>query len=278
MRKIITASLWVVALVLAAGFHFPLKALGALGAIMTALTLPDVSNSLIDVVAAHPSLTTDALPLLLVAAVLASMALTFVWPHAVADLLHKPRIKCTFDPNLRACFLQTTATSYIAVVGPGITSSVDYTLASSPAYTSSDISKGFQDGPFRSEERKYARIQVESGGQYDVENCSASLVSINLSGDTFVYNDGPIALTIAPAERQNAEFKNISPGRPEYIDVFYVTKQDWDRVKTDTSLDQLQCRFCSGQPPSAQSHWAQPRNQKNDNAMISIICARSSSA
>jgi hypothetical protein len=209
--------------------------LDVLGRGMTALSLTDQYNDLIDWIAAHPGLAVDMGPWLLIVAGIGSLCLIHIWPHAARDLLRRKRIKCVFDPKIRGCLLATQATLRLEEMFPagrGVTSYLPTTTAL--------VTGGFA----APEECFLVRIQIRSGGDYEIDNCSASLISICTGDGRYIYNDGPIALTIMPAERPDPETKHLFPNSAEYVDVFRLTESSQVRIMSrllpaSTDLDRV---------------------------------------
>lgn len=229
MRKSITTIVSICALLLAGPLHWPRKVLDMIGTVETGLSLPDISDPIISLIARYPGFTTDFLPMVLVAAALASLALIHVWPNAVPDLLHRKRLLCAFDPAIAGCVVQGTATPGLPWPGGAtptrMTNLSAFSLMDQTATTSAISFRRNPAGSMIGETRKYFRLRVKAAKRYEIERCAAALVIVKTDDGSIIYDGGPIALTIAPAERQDPEHKDIEIGREEFVDLVYVTQR-----------------------------------------------------
>jgi len=197
------------------------KVLDVAGRVMIARDLTDRYSALIDWIAAHPSIT-DILPWILVVAGLGSLSLIHVWPHAVHDLLGRKRIKCVFDPKIRGCLRSTQAALRLDELFP-----IEKEVTTYLPVSTAKAAVGKFTTP---EECCLVRVQIQPKGDYEIENGSASLISIRAVGGRCIYDDGPLALTIMPAERPDPETKRLFPRSPEYVDVFRLTESNRVRI------------------------------------------------
>jgi hypothetical protein len=228
MRKIIT-TLCGIGLALAAALHWSRWVLDMTGTIQTAIGIPGLTDALIDFIGSRPGLTTDLFPAVLVVAVLVSLTLAFVWPHAIHDWLGRKRLVCDFDPKIAGCVADGVAlprSLATTTTGP----STSYTIMLSgfpiePTVTTSEVRLPANfAGLAIGERRRYFRLRVRPAKRYEIKRCAAALISIKSDDGKVVYEGGPIALTIAPAERADPEHKDIESGREEFVDVIYATE------------------------------------------------------
>jgi len=198
--------------------------LDEIGRVLVLLDLGKLYDSLVLGIAAHPWVT-DIAPGLLLAAGLGSLALTHVWPHLISDLLRRKRVKCVFDPKIRGCLRPTIAALRWDKLFP-----VEKEASTFLPVSTARVATGKFTRP---DECYLARIQIQPKGDYEVESCSAALISIRTADGRRIYDDGPITLTIMPAERPEPETKRLFPGSPEYIDVFRLTDSSRIRIMTE---------------------------------------------
>jgi len=241
MRRSIATPVAVVVIVLGLLLRGQWFALTVIGNVMTGVGLPEAFDQLVDWLAGHPRLAFDIGPWVLICAGVGSLVLTHAAPHAVGDLFQRKRLRCRFDPTIHPCFLETTATPRRVVAPlhgtmPSASNYVDFTqVVSAPHTTISAIdNEGLQ-----SERRKYARIEVSASEHYSLKDCQARLTSIRRPGRV-IYNDGPILLPFAPAERVIAEIQNISRGGKEYVDVsIYLRATSYNSCQIPSCFDRL---------------------------------------
>lgn len=218
MRKSITTIVSICALLLAGPLHWPRKVLDMIGTIQTGLGLPDISDPVISLIASYPGLTTDVLPVVLVASALTSLVLAHGWPNAVPDLLGRKRLDCKFDPAVSGCWMETPTWVTTVIRLRSTTETAMNAVATS---TSSDMNLPIG---MPGERRIYARILVKAGGRNDIGGCTATLRSISLLGGKPLPGSSGLALPFAPAELDNAETRDLRVGAEEWVDVFYLTE------------------------------------------------------
>lgn len=104
----------------------------------------------------------------------------------------RPRLKCAFSHDLPGCVVRTR---------------LEYPTGS---YTEGSVGA------------TYFRLRIETVTDLPVLGMVANLIQISRDSVP-IYNQGPLSLCIAPAERDDPTRKDAIPSVPEYADVLAVT-------------------------------------------------------
>ena len=122
----------------------------------------------------------------------------------------RARLRCFFSKDIPGCIKHDVVVSYLS-------SPCDHI---SPAFVTVSTSQGTGFIAIQENATLY-RIKVEAIGETEINGCSGRLIAISRGDKYWQMN---VLLTFEPREIKNQSIaKTISPGAPEFLDVFGIT-------------------------------------------------------